>query len=80
MTSKPPPTRLTAEQATQIASDYLRYQSLEWPGAALVSEGVREVDGKLVWTLRTPTKGRWLTVGVDDATGEILGHQVHGVR
>jgi hypothetical protein len=45
-----------------------------------VTQDVREVEGKVVWTLRTPTVGQWLTIGVDDATGEVVGHHVHGVR
>jgi hypothetical protein len=76
----PPKTRLTSEEAVEIASAYARTHSLDLPHVSLVPEEVREVDGKLVWTLRTPTRGRWLTVGVDDATGEVVGHHVHGVR
>ena len=76
----PKKTRLTSEQAVEIASAYARAQRLNLPHVSLVPQEIREIDGKLVWTLRTPTRGRWLTVGVDDATGEVVGHHVHGVR
>jgi hypothetical protein len=64
----------------QAASAYAKTHRLESPHINLIPQEVREVDGRLVWTLRTPTIGRWLTVGVDDATGEVVGHHVHGVR
>ena len=76
----PKKTRLTSEQAVEIASAYARAQRLDLPHVSLVPQEIREIDGRLVWTLRTPTRGRWLTVGVDDATGEVVGHHVHGVR
>jgi hypothetical protein len=75
-----PQTRLTSEEAVKIASAYAKTHGLDLPHVNLVPQEVRAVDGKLVWTLRTPTRGRWLTVGVDDATGEVVGHHVHGVR
>lgn len=74
-----PHTRLTSEEAVEIASAYAKTHRLE-SHINLIPQEVREVDGRLVWTLRTPTIGRWLTVGVDDATGEVVGHHVHGVR
>jgi hypothetical protein len=73
-------TRLTSQEAVEIASAYAKTHRLESPQINLIPQEVREVDGRLVWTLRTPTVGRWLTVGVDDATGEVVGHHVHGVR
>jgi hypothetical protein len=73
-------TRLSEAEAVEIASAYAKVGSLGWPGMTLAPHEVRDVGGKLVWTLRTPTAGRWLTVDVDDATGEVVGHQVHGVR
>lgn len=75
-----PKTRLTSEQALEIASSYAKTHQLESAHVNLIPQEVREVDGGLVWTLRTPTIGQWLTVGVDDATGEVVGHHVHGVR
>lgn len=75
-----PKTRLTSEEAVEIASAYAKTHRLDLPHVNLVPQEVREVDGKLVWTLRTPTRGQWLTVGVDDATGEVVGHHIHGVR
>jgi hypothetical protein len=77
---KPPDPRLSEAQAIQIASAYAKTGKLEQPGVTLVPQEVREVGGKLVWTLRTPTVGRWLTVEIDDATGQVVGHQVHGAR
>jgi hypothetical protein len=76
----PPATRLSEAQAIEIASAYAKTGKLQQPDVALVPQEVREVDGKLVWTLRTPTVGRWLTVDIDDSTGQVVGHQVHGVR
>ncbi len=78
--TRQPKTHLSPEEAVQIASAYAKAQGLDLFRVSLVPQDVRDVDGKLVWTLRTPTVGRWLTVGVDDATGEVLGHHVHGVR
>jgi hypothetical protein len=75
-----PKTRLRPEEAVEIASAYARAQGLDPFHTNLTLEDVREVEGKVVWTLRTPTLGRWVTVGVDDATGEVVGHHVHGVR
>jgi hypothetical protein len=75
-----PKTRLTPEEAVEIASAYAKTHRLDFPHVHLVPQDVREVEGKLVWTLRTLTRGQWLTVGVDDATGEVVGHHVHGVR
>ena len=74
-----PKTRLTSDEAVAIASAYTKSHGLDLH-VTLVPQEVREVHGKVVWTLRTPTVGRWLTVGVDDATGEVVGHHVHGVR
>jgi len=51
-----------------------------WHDATLCVYDVRDVDGSVVWILGTNTVGRWLTVELDDATGEVLGHQVHGIR
>ena len=73
-------TRLSEAEAIAIASAYAKSGKLEQPNVTLVSQEVRDVGGKLVWTLRTPTVGRWLTVEIDDATGEVVRHQVHGVR
>ena len=78
--AKPLKTRLSAEQAIEIASAYVKAHGLDLLRTGLVLHEVSEVDGKVIWTLRTPTVGRWLTVGVDDATGEGVGHHVHGVR
>lgn len=77
--SSRPKTRLTSDEAVAIASAYAKTHGLNLH-VNLVPQDVREVDGKFVWTLRTPTVGRWVTVGVDDATGDVLGHHVHGVR
>jgi hypothetical protein len=77
--TSPPKTRLTSDQAVEIASAYAKANGVELQ-VNLVAQEVREVEGKFVWTLRTPTVGRWVTVGVDDETGEVLGHHVHGVR
>jgi hypothetical protein len=74
-----PSTRLSPQEAVAIASAYAKARGLAVPHG-LVPQEVREMDGKLVWTLRTPTVGSWVTVGVDDATGEVTGHQAHGVR
>lgn len=80
LTRKLPETRLSVEQAVRIATEYAKAEGLNNDAAELVLGGVEEVEGKLVWTLRTNTIGRWLTVGVADATGEVLGHRVHGLR
>jgi hypothetical protein len=78
--TRQPKTRRTAEEAVQIASAYATTHGLDLFRVHLVTQDVREVEGKVVWTLRTPTVGQWLTIGVDDATGEVVGHHVHGVR
>ena len=75
-----PKTRLTSDEAVQIATAYAKAHGVDLLRTNLVLHEVREVEGKVVWTLRTPTVGRWVTVDVDDATGEVLGHHVHGVR
>lgn len=80
MTRKLPETQLSVEQAVQIATDYAKAEGLNNGAAELVLSRIEEAEGKVVWTLRTNTIGRWLTVGVDDATGAVLGHRVHGVR
>lgn len=77
---KPPATRLSEAEAIEIASAYAKDGQLQQSNVTLVPQEVRDVGGKLVWTLRTPTVGSWVTVEIDDATGEVVGHQVHGVR
>ena len=74
------PTRLSAAEAVDIGSAYARRHGLDMLHVPLVAHEVRDVDGSFVWTLRTPSVGRWLTVEVDDATGEVTRHQIHGVR
>jgi hypothetical protein len=74
------PTRLSAAEAVEIGSAYARRHGLDMRHVPLVAHEVRDVAGTLVWTLRTPTVGRWLTVEVDDTTGEVTHHQVFGVR
>jgi hypothetical protein len=78
--AKPPRTRLSEAQAVEIASAYARAGKLEGSDVKLVVHEVRDTGGRVLWTLRTPTVGRWLTVEIDDTTGEVLNHQVHGVR
>jgi len=75
-----PKTRLSDEQAMEIAAAYVKAGNLGWDNTHLGPFEVRHVDGALVWTLRTNTVGSWLTVDVDDATGEVLGHKRHGIR
>lgn len=75
-----PKTRLSDEQAMEIAAAYVEAHNLGWEHAHLGPYEVRHVDGRLVWTLRTNTVGSWMTVDIDDTTGEVLGHQSHGIR
>jgi hypothetical protein len=80
MKAKPIPTRLNEAQVVDIATRYVSAQGLGTPHTQLLVQDVRASSGTVVWTLRTPTVGRWLTVAVDDATGEAMGHHVHGIR
>ena len=75
-----PKTRLSNEQAIEIASAYVDARNLRSGDVHLGPVEVRRVDGRLIWTLRTNTVGSWLTVEVDDASGEVLGHRSHGIR
>lgn len=75
-----PETRLSDEEAIEIAAAYAESENFSRFDSELYPFEVREVDGRLVWLMRTPTKGRWVIVSIDDATGEVLGHKVHGIR
>ena len=75
-----PQTRLSGDQAVEIALAHLKIEAQDRPGFALYPYEVRDVDGRLVWTLRSNTKGSWMIVTVDDATGAVLDHKVHGIR
>lgn len=75
-----PETRLSEEEAIEIAAAYADSEGFQQFHLPLYPSDVRKIDGRLVWLMRSPTKGRWVIVSIDDATGEVLGHEVHGVR
>ncbi len=75
-----PETRLSEEEAIEIAAAYADSEGFQQFHLPLYPSDVRVIEGRLVWLMRSPTKGRWMIVSIDDATGEVLGHKVHGVR
>jgi hypothetical protein len=77
---KPRKTRLSDEQAIEIAAAYAESEGFPQFDRDLFPFEMREIDGRLVWLMRTPTVGRWVVVSIDDASGEVLGHKVHGIR
>ena len=67
--------RLGGEEAERIA----RAAAVGLPMAdRLVAGGVERVGGRLVWRFHTGTRGSWLAVEVDDATGEATVHEMRG--
>jgi hypothetical protein len=72
-----PPTRLSAEQAIQIARAAAQHEPF---CSELTMTTVRERDGALVWSVGAAIVGKSLRVEIDDATGKVLGVFSGGVR
>lgn len=67
----PPPlpsTRLTAAEAVALAAADPRVKAL---GQPLSMTSIADRDGRLVWSIISPTIGMQWWVEVDDATGEV---------
>jgi len=74
---KPLPTRLSAEQAIELA----RAAADSDPRRDLLTmTSVRERDGARIWSVSSATVGSALVVELDDATGEILRVYNVGIR
>jgi hypothetical protein len=72
-----PVSRLTVEEVISIAQSIAAGQA----GSELLSATlVNVVDGKLTWTVSTPTVGSSLVVVIDDATGAVLAVRREGTR
>jgi hypothetical protein len=66
---------LTSEQAERIA----HAAAAGRPQLAQLSAGgVEPIDGRLIWRFHTGTRGSWLAVDVDDATGEATVDEMQG--
>jgi hypothetical protein len=67
--------RLTSEEAERIA----HAAAAGSRQLARLSPGVLErTQGRLVWRFHTGTRGSWLAVDVDDATGEATVDEMQG--
>lgn len=67
--------RLGSEEAERIA----RAAAASLPDVdRLLPGGVERVEGRLVWRFHTGTRGSWLAVAVDDATGEATVDDMRG--
>lgn len=64
----PPPTRLTGAEAVALAAADPRVKAL---GQALTLPSIDDRDGRLVWSVISPTIGMQWWVEVDDATGVV---------
>ena len=74
-----PKTRLTSEQAIEVANRAVEHDPRPWPRAQL-SATVRERSGTVIWVVTPLVKGWALCVEVDDQTGRVVKVTEGGVR
>jgi uncharacterized membrane protein YkoI len=72
-----PSTRLSAEQAIQIARAAVEEVSTR---ELLTMTRVDDRDGTLIWTVSQAVMGRATHVEVDDASGQVLRIYASGIR
>ena len=73
----PPPTRLSASAAIELAK---RAAAGDSQGPILSMATVQERSGRLIWSVSAPVMGRTLEVQIDDQTGQMVAIHHHGVR
>jgi len=64
----PPQTRMTEEEVRVLADRAAQKARID---STLARVSVRRVEGRIVWTASTATKGSGWSVTIDDATGEV---------
>src|SRR5215475_9017107 len=77
-----PQTRMTEEEVRMVADQAAQKARIL---GTLARVTVRRVEGRIVWTASTPTKGGGWSVTIDDATdrgrtGKTLGHPLNELR
>jgi hypothetical protein len=72
-------TRLTREQAIEVASRAVEQDPRPWPRAQLTAI-VQERSGNVIWVVSPLVKGWAFTVEVDDQTGRVVKVTEGGVR
>jgi hypothetical protein len=70
-------TRMTEEEVRVLADRVAREAGID---GTLSLVGVRLIEGRVVWTASTATRGSGWAVTVDDATGEVGPVRRSGLR
>jgi hypothetical protein len=70
-------TRMTEEEVRVLADRVAREAGID---GTLSLVGVRRIEGRVVWTASTATRGSGWGVTVDDATGEVGPVRRSGLR